>query len=293
MRAALLPLLLAPFGTMAQDMVLAGGMLTVSAGTQVRIEAPLTWQLAPGAAVVNHGLIDFGAQGSLVEQAGSPITGTGIESALWAPTAPLVDAEPGGLGLRISTAYEGGGLRVERGHVPRSASNGTLGIARWFRISTPQATAATLDATMQYDLSELNGTVAEELALFSSGSPDGPWTPLITSVDAALQELSGTTSSPIVHITAFDLDAALGMNTVPSDEWRCWPSIVDQELWLSIPPNDALRSLALIDAAGRSWLLNLQAGTNGVLRIDLPTIAAGLYQLRINDGARTFKLVKP
>lgn len=274
-------------------MVFSGGILTVTAGTELRIESAITWQIAPGATVVNHGRIDFGTQGALIEQDGSPITGSGTETAQWAPSAPLVDAEPGGLGLRLNTAYADGGLVVERGHLPRSASNGVLSIGRWYMISTPQATTESMDANLRYDLSELNGAAPEELSIFNASSAAGPWTPSISSSNPALQEVSANVPSPLIFLTAFDHDAAMGLSEEAPDRWKCWPSVIDQEVWLRVPPQDALRALALFDAGGRAWSLNTRMIGEDVLRIELPPLAAGLYHLRINDGAATFKLMKP
>lgn len=275
---------------MAQDMVLAGGMLTVSAGTQVRIEAPLTWQLAPGAAVVNHGLIDFGAQGSLVEQAGSPITGTGIESAQWAPTAPLVDAEPGGLGLRINTAYEGGGLRVERGHVPRTAL-GETSTARWYRVTSPIPTSEALLAAIQFDPTELNGIEPDLLGLYHSADGQS-WEPTVSSIDLTSLTISGQTPAPEILLTAFDSEVVTrAFSTSADDSWSVAPTLVDDRVLVESRRGRMIESLDLMDGHGRLVLREnpmdrLAAG------LSMAGLPAGPYIVLINGGQGVFKLMK-
>lgn len=276
---------------MAQDMVLAGGMLTVSAGTQVRIEAPLTWQLAPGAAVVNHGLIDFGAQGSLVEQAGSPITGTGIETAQWAPTAPLVDAEPGGLGLTLSTAYAGGDLRVERGHVPRETALGETSVARWYRVSTHIPTSDALLAAIRIDTTELNGIAPNVLGLYHSA--DGQtWVPTISSIDLPSLTISGQTPAPEILLTAFDSEVVTrAFSTSAGDSWGVAPTLVDDWVRIESRRGRMIESLDLLDGHGR-LVLRENPMDRFAAGLGMAGLPAGPYVVLINGGQGVFKLMK-
>ena len=67
-------------GVASGQMVLdSGTSLILTNSTHLRIEAPINFTIATGASLVNDGLIVFGPQAELDEQAGAPITGTGTE----------------------------------------------------------------------------------------------------------------------------------------------------------------------------------------------------------------------
>src|SRR5436190_5315919 len=132
----------------AQAVSFSGGSMSIAAGTNVVLNGPLVWQLSADAVVVNDGLIELGEQAQLEESAGAPITGTGTEHALLPLTGPLVAAEPGGLGLTLSSALSEGTVSVTRGHLPRTATNGAVGIGRWFAVGADPATNGTLDLAL-------------------------------------------------------------------------------------------------------------------------------------------------
>jgi len=289
--APLVLVLLTPLMALSQDMVLSGGTMTVAAGTQVRIESPVNWQLAPAAVLVNNGLIDFGTQGTLVEAPGSPITGTGTETAQWAPVAPLVDAEPGGLGLRLNTAYADGGLVVERGHLPLEATSGVLSVARWFRVVTPIPTGAPLLAAMRIDPTELNGIDPSVLGLCHSA--DGQtWEAVTTSIDLPSLTISGQAPSPEVIITGFDPELITGSSTAELEGlWRVAPTLVEDWVRIESLRGQVIQSVELLDGRGRS--VSRQNPSDGFVAnlkmIDLPS---GAYVIVINGGQDVFKVVK-
>jgi len=285
--------LLCPVFASAQNLALSNGSLLVSAGTTLSVDGALTFLIAPGAGVVNHGRIDLGTQANLVEQPGAPITGDGIEEATWPVAAPLNSEEPGSLGLTLTTAYADGGLRVERGHVPRTAWNGMEGIGRWYRVSVPSTTMATLDAVLHFDATELNAIMPSALAVFSGPTATGAWAATTTLLDAPAQTLSASAPAPDVFITAFDLDAANGLTFGEPDSWSCWPRIIEEVCWIGIPQGAALRDAVLFDVSGRVVEQFAFTEAIGVKSITIPALRSGAYVLRLNGGERSFTLIKP
>lgn len=274
-------------------MVMAGGSLQVESGTSLRIESALSWELALGASVINDGLIDFGTSATIVELPFAPITGSGIEAATWSNPGPLTDAEPGNLGLAITSAFSDGGLSVERGHLPRTSSNGIEGIARWYRVSTPVPSTAPMDAVLAYDLAEIGGVLPSALAIFTAGASTGPWSPVTTVGDAPQQILSAQVPAPEIFLTAFDFNAVLTAGSIAPSGWNCWPTVFDEGVTLAHGEGRALRSLRLVDGQGRVVHADAFAGANGTLKVPLAGLAAGAYALVVNDGEQVFKLVKP
>lgn len=285
--------LFCPMGLMAQPITLTNGNLLLTAGTTIHVDGPTILSIGPGSSITNHGRIDLGTQAVMVEQPGAPVTGDGFEEATWPTAAPLVDAEPGGLGLTLTTAFTQGGLRVERGHIPRTAWNGTPGIARWYRVSVPDMTSESLDAVLHYDLTELNGIMPSALALFHGASDSGPWTSSPTVLNAPSQTLSAAAPAPAVVITAFDLDAVNLTEALETDAWACWPLEVAEECWIKVPQGAVLTNATLLDAMGRLIRSVPVAASSGVHPLRLPDLAPGAYLLQVNHGERTFKLIKP
>lgn len=284
--------LLCPLGLAAQNITLSDGNLLLSAGTTVHIDGPATFEIGSGASITNHGRIDLGTQAVLVEQPGAPVTGNGFEEATWPNTVPLVNLEPGGLGLRLTTAFAQGGLRVERGHVPRTAWNGAQGIARWYRVSVPGVTTEGLDAELRFDATELNGIMPSALALFHGPAEEGPWTSSPTLLNAPSQTLTAAAPAPEIVITAFDLDAVSSTGVRDSEGWACWPAAVVDECWIKVPKGTVITDATLLDAAGRFILRLPLAAVEGIAHLALPDLASGAYLIQVNRGERTFKIMK-
>ncbi|HRD51406.1 MAG TPA: T9SS type A sorting domain-containing protein [Flavobacteriales bacterium] len=280
-----------PLWAVGQTSSLSDATLTISPGTSLRINSPMSWQLDPGAAIINDGLIDLGTEGVIQEQDGAPITGSGIERAVWPLASPMADAEPGNLGLTLTTSYSNGGLTVERGHLPRFADNGTPGIGRWYRVATPVPTAFTFEATLQYDLTELGASQPSALALFVANDANGQWSPVLTTINPQ-QNLSGSTPAPEVFITAFDLDLATNAPSGSAGvEWSVSPTLVEEQVCIESRNGQSIGSLELMDSQGRMVVavheLAMERAT-----VDMTRLPGGSYILRINKGAHAFKLVK-
>lgn len=282
--------LLAP-PVLGQEILLQGGTLHLSAGTSVSVQGAIGFVIAPGAAVINDGTIDLGAACMLTEQPGSPITGTGTEHALWPDASPLADAEPGGLGLTLSTAYDGGNLEVTRGHLPITLPNSAQSIARWFFIDMPDGSVSA-DAVIAYDISELNGIDPSALSIFESPSYNGPWTALASVSSPGTQEISATDQAPVAYLTGFDAAAANPVLDGEGDGWRVWPTVVERVVHVRIPDNRSLRSLELMDSQGKVlWKDMTPVSRTTRIDVDLPDLAQGLYLLRMN-GESTTRLIR-
>ncbi len=279
---------------LGQNMPFGGGTLHVNTGTTLVIEGPLNWQLAPSAQVINDGSIDLGTQGVLVETDGQPIIGAGTETATWAPASALIDAQPGGLGLTITSAYTNGDLQVQRGHQPQFSTNGTASIARWYRINTPAPTTEDMDLLLHYDLTEIGGTTAAELSVFEAPALAGGWTPLLTFLNEPAQTLSATDQSPTAYITAFDFDAAMPVSEhIAPAPPQVWPTVVVDGVNVALPNSQFISRIDVVDATGHSVVQHLPSTSTSTAYVPLPSLSSGIYLLRVNGAATGYRLIKP
>lgn len=275
-------------------MSFAGGTFSIAPGTTVRLSGPVSWEFAAGAVVVNDGTVDLGTQATLVESDGFPVTGDGLEIVVHEPTGPLAGVEPGNLGLTMTTAYDAGGLIVERGHQPATATNGVQSIGRWYRITSPQPTSETMLAELRYDLTELNGISPPALSLFQSPDYSGTWVPVLSTGNIGAQTLAGTVVPITSHLTAFDLELALA---TPSGGEAAginvWPTLLNGHLSVALPSAVPLSKAELFDASGRRvWFHVPTTTTMGIVSLPIPEQAQGVYLLRIN-GTSLHRLVQP
>lgn len=294
MRLALALLVgIASAASVGQDVILLGGHLTVEAGTTVSFLGPANVSLSPGASITNHGLIDLGAVGVLAETQGNPITGSGLERALREEPGPLAGDEPGGLGLTISSAYALGGLTVERGHLPRTSSNGSVGIARWYRVTTPVPTAENVEIALHYDATELSGILPSALAVFTAPSPDGEWLPLATSNDIPGQTLMATGPAPETHFTAFDLVGATGTGSRDKDgtAFMSWPSPFEEQLRIEACRSGLIDRIEVLDGQGRV-LRDIRTEPSRSVSLPLPGLSPGAYIIRVNRGHALLKAIR-
>lgn len=272
-------LILPAYGQVAQ---LQGGSLHINPGTSISFHQMAGLIIGPGTFVVNDGLIDLGAECLLTEQPGAPVTGSGTEIATWPIAAALVNAEPGRLGLVITTDYSGGDLLVTRGHVPISLPNTAQSIGRWFAIQMP-AGSTDADIVLRYDPSEINGLDPSTLMLFESPAAIGPWTALASINEPGLHQLSALDQAPVAYLTAFD-DSANGIAPhSASDTWNIWPTMVTDGVFIAIPESSTLSLVEVLDPVGRIIMSmpRSEAGP-GQESVDLAGLASGQYLLRLN-----------
>lgn len=276
-----------------QTMAFGGGTLHVQPGTQMRIVGPVDWQLAADAEVINDGTIEMGSQATVNETDGAPITGAGSELALWPFVGALNAAEPGGLGLTITSTYAGGDLLVERGHLPSFAPNGSMSIARWYHITTPAPANDDLSVVMHYDLTELNGIAPSALGIFGASALSGTWTPLITTGDELAQTLEANDPSPWAFLSAFDSNAVMALGgALPQDAIRIWPTLVVDAVYIAMPASRAMDRVTIHDAVGRVVLDRSNAWASGIVQLDLSALTKGAYVLSVNRNEAVRTLIK-
>ncbi len=267
-----------------QTATLQSGTLHVLPGTTVRFNGVSDLVIAAGAQVINDGLIDLGADCLLQEQPGAPITGSGVEQAVW-PIAVALDAShPGHLGLALTSAYAAGDLEVIRGHIPRSTPTGVQSVARWFQVIMPSG-ATDADVALRYDLSELNGIDPLSLALHASPAETGPWTELTSLNAPGLQQVSAAVPAAWAFVTAFDGTATMLEQPADPITWAMWPNITEGVVFISIPESEHLSLIEVLDPAGR-LVRSLPYAVIGPAqaRVELNDLPPGPYLLRPNKG---------
>jgi len=265
-------------------MTLVNGSMIIQSGTTMVIQGPVTWTLAPGATLQNNGTVDLGTEARLVEPAGGPVSGIGIERSELPLGAGATDLEPGGLGLTLSLPPAVGGLVVTRGHVPRNAGGQVESIARWYGLDAPTLLDIPFNVTFRYDPTELNGLAAEVLSMHTATDPGGPWADLPTVLDIPALTLTAGLEGSGHYITAFDPDQTTALSSIaPTGPFLVWPTAASHVV--HVQPLLPVRSMRieLLDATGK--LLNIvQDGSfsSGTFTMDISTLPAGCYLLRIN-----------
>ncbi|HRO99009.1 MAG TPA: hypothetical protein PLN54_06195, partial [Flavobacteriales bacterium] len=274
-------------------LMLLNGNMTVAAGTSIVITDTLTWQFSPGTSLVNDGLIDLGHGTTLEELDGEPVTGSGTERSLTDLNAAGSGVEPGGLGLTLDLPQADEMLTITRGHLPRVAGNGVEGVARWYFLEASALAGDFIPISMQIDGSELNGLPSDQLALHVSGSTEGPWEQVSTTIGPS-NTLEGVLSGASLHLTAFDPDlitaAAAG---TASPGYRVWPTVVQDVVHVeSLGSGSLLIELEVLDATGRSVLRHTPAAGSSSATLGFHGLAPGGYLIRVNKNA-TYRVVRP
>ncbi len=266
-------------------MTLVSGTLTIQPGTRIEISGPVIWTIAPGAEVVNNGEIDLGDAAFLIEQTGTPITGTGTERVFLQVTPPF-SAEPGGLGLTISSSDVAGDVEVVRGHIPALAGNGSESVARWYGLTSglgPMTLALEIDPT------ELNGIPANDLTMHAAQVLSGPWAVVEDAAYDAPYTVLGSTPGGGVFLTAFEGIVTLVPPVNREAGFLVWPTITDGIVHVRAADGMTIRHWELRDMAGR--LVHQGAGIRHDLLLDLGQHVSGMYLLAVN-GTHAAKLVR-
>ncbi len=284
-------LCLAPACCIAQDMTLVSGDMIVGTGTRVALAGPIVWTIAPGASVVNDGLIAFGEEAVLVEPIGGPITGTGVESAQRHLPGAFNDVEPGGLGLVLGSNSGVDTLVVTRGHVPFATPAGDQSIARWYQVDAAGSQGTALDMELRYDASELNGLLAPDLVLHKTLDTTSNW--LAMASFPGPTSLSAEDQWPWGFLTAFDQDAITSVEApiAGTHAFSVFPTLVSDHVTIAALGDEPIQHIELMDTRGRSIVLG-NSTMVGDRYLDLSSQASGAFLLRVN-GWYVTRLVKP
>jgi hypothetical protein len=235
--------------------------------------------------------LDLGGSGMLTnESESSRIIGPlgGEVHAFRYLNAPT-QANPGNLGLEISSSDNLDTVRISRGHEPQTIHVGQS-IERYYEVS---ATNEPMDATFRfyYFDAELDTIQESDLGLFHSTDLGSTWTGngMNTQVDVGnnVAEQSMIDSNGRFTLAnkslATDLDEQLSLNT-----WIVYPNPSSGEVvleWELARTSDL--KLSLLDLRGRIVFLKDMGSLNGAqqLRLDFSHLAEGIYNLMLEvDG---------
>ncbi len=274
----------------AQDMVLQQGTVTVSPGTVLQLDGPVTWQIPSGSQVINDGQIHLRNGARMDESPGSPITGIGTEHAFVESSMLMNGHAPGGLGLEITDTEAIGPVELVRGHVPQTMAGGEQGIARWFMLVDPPVFQMD-ELIFRYDATELNGIQAEDLALHHRAQQQTYWVPMYAWNFPADLQLIVPDALPLPMITAFHEDAAVVMNEFDRSNVKVWPSITRSDIYIEIPDGLSSVQIEVLDATGRVVSDSEAIAEGGLIRCDVSGAAAGMLFIRLN-GYPVAKIIK-
>jgi hypothetical protein len=276
----------------AQVAEIANGTLTVSEGTRMTFLAPIDLTVGSGGAIVNNGLIEVGA-GRIIEPVGSPITGTGTETALTALPVGAFDVEPGGLGLRLSGTADMDTLFVERGHQPVVVSGTINSVARWFELRSAGPSDGPVNVSMRIDPSELNGISTELLELHRATTFQGPWAPIDGTVDQDLTTVSAEITLDGLFLTAFQQDVMTGSaSDIAVDQFRVWPTVTNERVNLSSAGNSPIRTVEVFDLRGGRVHEEVLASRSSAWSMNVELLEAGIYVMRVN-GMFNLRFIRP
>ncbi len=287
-----LSLVLFNVASQAQEMSLSSGTIAILPGTSVSLVGPINWTLAPGAVMINDGILDLGTEASLTEQLNAPVTGTGIEQATTGDPFPFVNIEPGNLGLTLTATSGPSPITVVRGHLPQELPQGDQSISRWYQLEPSSPTFTDLVLELFYDPTELNGLDGSNLGLFGATALSGPWNALASTADPVTHTVVGTYQGPWDHLTAFDENAPTSFPTLATaDGFNVWPTLVEDVLHIVSLSNVPVGTMEVFDGLGRCVDQPTHNGNATSVMLHLSGLSPGAYFLRVN-GSRVFKFRK-
>jgi type IX secretion system substrate protein len=210
------------------------------------------------------------------ENNSSRITGTNGGSiiktvSLNAPSS----ANPGNMGIAISSAANLGNTIIKRGHQQQTIAGGDLSIYRYFEIIPTNNSLLNATLQMFYFDDELSGLSKNELGLYESGKNSNTWT--FIGKDNNNQMNDWLLKNNIQQLSRF----TLAKNN--SVTYSAFPNPASGIFYLNIYLPSALQStIELYDANGRLLQardVNLSAGDNQ-LQWDISKFANGVYFLQ-------------
>lgn len=276
-------------GAFGQEMRLLSGALTVEQGTTMRLSDGTAWTIAPGAQVVNDGLIELGAAALINEPIGGPITGSGTERI----SVAAGDAQPalghGGLGLLIEQGAPLPSLTVTRGHLPRTDASLGVSTARWYRLQGGEQLSPGAELIFHYDETELGALNEVPLGLARAFIEEGPWSAMPSEGQPDLNAVNGPYSPGGDHFSVFAFDPLSASAAAPAAPGLvAWPSITEGLLTIAAPMGAALGDLRIVDGTGRVVLRFGSAGQGASRVIDASALPAGAYVLIAESGSARF-----
>jgi hypothetical protein len=283
-------LMLLPSLALAQMSTSPGTNMVLDAGTTLRVNAPVIWQIPAGASVINNGGIVLGPDAELNESAGAAITGEGTERIQLVLAAPTAALDAGGLGGILTTGTAPGPTTFIRGHVPYTDYSGHTSIARWLHVLPSINSGLNATFSLHYDVNELN-TVPELSQIMHIRAQDNIWWLLPSNVNTIARTVTSTGLDSLGLFTTFDQDLPNGITEASAPDGFVVGTDPAGTPWLRVPADHPVHQLELFDAAGRlitTSSLLLEPGWH-----PLSTAATrGLFVLRVN-GTTSLPLVCP
>jgi len=264
--------------------------MTITPNTTMTIEGAVTWLIPTSGHVVNHGTINLGVQGVLEESLGSPITGSGTESASMESVIPL-HSEPGGLGLRFTNNGTPTVLSVVRGHIPFEADNGDQGVARWFMVDGMTTDNGPWEVVMAYDDTELNGLQESTLQVHATLDPLQGWAMFGSIPDALNGTLSFTTNAPLGYVTAFAGDPSTGWEPEQNARLTVRQDLASDLVFFQCSGHPPGSVLTLLDATGRT-IAHQTLAPSGSGSFSIRHLSGGIYVIHV-EGAAPVKILRP
>lgn len=252
--------------------------MRVDSATELRIQGNVVFQLDPGSALENNGLIVLESDAVLQEADGAPIFGNGTERFDRTYATPMNGIDAGGLGLRLTTPGAPGDVLLVRGHISRTDTAGRSSVARWYRVLVQQSTGQ--DATVEFavDNTELNAIPPANLVLHANSGGDSLWMPFTGAVDIPDLTVTADVPDTLGTFTLFDGPVSISVIERPAAlGYGLFPTHTDGPVQVVIPDGHVVRSMELVDSKGGRLPLaysNLGSGTH---HLDLGSIASGAY----------------
>ncbi len=288
---SLATIVLVPGLAAAQMSTGTGTTMLLDAGTNLRVNAPVTWQIPMDASVVNNGIIILGATSVLNESAGAAMTGNGTERIQLDLTSPTASLDAGGLGGILTTTVATGPTMFIRGHLPYTDYSGHTSIARWLHVMPAINSGLNATFSMRYDLAELN-TVPELSQIMHIRAQDSIWSQLPSSVNSTSHTVTSNGLDSLGLFTTFDQD--LPNSTLPASLPGGFVLGTDPTgaPWLLVPADQQVQLLELFDASGRRLTTSMERMLPGWQSLSAAPVIHGLYVLRVN-GTTSLPLVCP
>ncbi len=258
-----------------------GTTMVLDAGTGLRVNAPLVWQIPAGASVINNGSVVLGSDASLSESPGAAITGDGTERIQLPLAAPPTALDAGGLGGILTTTLAPGPTTFIRGHLPYTDYSGHVSIARWIHVLPAVNSGLNATFSLRYDENELNA-VPELAQILHIRAEDNIWWTLPAAVNATNNTVTTTGLDSLGLFTTFDQDLPNAVVEPTGPGVFMVGMDPDGAPWLRVPAGQQVRSLEFFDNTGRciaSSAMTLEAGWHPIGSMH---IAHGSYVLRVN-----------
>lgn len=188
-----------------QISILPGTTFVIDSGTTVTLNNSTldTLKIASGTSFTNNGAIHLSPLTSIEEQAGNPIVGLGYEKYTDEYMTPLLATNLGGLGIMISTTIAPDSLTVKRFHSPLTNS-GMNGIARSYEVIAENNVGLGATAVVNYDVTELNGNLYNNLMLYQSGDVGLSWEAIYGTPATYNVTATGIDSVSLFSLFSFD-----------------------------------------------------------------------------------------